>query len=200
MKIFQKRYTWAVCMMLAASNVLTHAKNDASGTGTVSNSQTSCDISDDKIRDRLDAISDRLNEILDRLDKMKIRDQIRDRLDKMKKAILSNDPHKMAEMFDFSEKCTIEPGVPLKERKHLAEPCPPEHLKEAFLWNREGKSDYISKEEFIDRYKEIITPEIKKAIKNATFQNDDNVGYRGYMISNGLIWVDPDRGIKTINA
>lgn len=164
MKIFQKRYTWAVCMMLAASNMLTHAKNHASGTGTVSNPKKPYKdptISDEKIKGFLK---------------------------KMKKAVHSNDPHKMAEIFDFTEKCVEAPS--------LADPCPKENLQKVFLHN----GQYISKEEFIKNYDKIITPAIRKVIKKAKFQDVWEQGYDGLALDGGgRVWFHPDKGIKAIN-
>jgi hypothetical protein len=163
MKIFQKRYTWAVCMMLAASNMLTHAKNHASGTGTVSNPQKpykDTTISDEKIKGFLK---------------------------KMKKAVDSNDPEKMAEIFDFTEKCVEAPS--------LADPCPKENLKKVFLRNGE----YISKQQLIDNYDQIITPDIRDLIENATLQDVWERGDDGLALGAGRIWFHPDKGIKAIN-
>ena len=167
MKIFQKRYTWAVCMMLAASNVLTHAKNDESNTGAVPQAQNTygLTISDEKVHHFLS---------------------------KMKKAMLSNDPHKMSEIFDFTEKCV--------GKVNLEDPCPQEHLKEAFRWNHNGKSQYISKDEFIKNYDDIMTAEIQEVIKKAELEDVSEVGYQGLMLNHGQIWFHPDKGIHTINA
>lgn len=111
----------------------------------------------------------------------------------MKKSICSIDPQKRAEIFDFSEKCVA-------DHRNLAESCPPEHLKKTFRWNSKGKSQYISKEELINRYNEIITPEIPDAIENATFRDVDKMGCKGCMISSGRVWFHPDVWITAINA
>lgn len=56
------------------------------------------------------------------------------------------------------------------------------------------------KKEFLNRYNEIFDDSLKQAIINSDIHKDwSNVGWRGFMLHNGLVWIDTDGDLKSIN-
>ncbi len=57
-----------------------------------------------------------------------------------------------------------------------------------------------SKEEFVRRFEEVFDEEISRKIKTSRIEEDwTEMGWRGYMLFNGLVWIDYDGKVKGIN-
>lgn len=109
----------------------------------------------------------RINGIFD----LSITDQdIQDFLDSAKKAILTNEPNIIANIFSFPMRLNSD--------------------KEKIIIN--------SKKDFIINYNQIVTETIIELILKADI-NELFVNYQGFMIGDGEIWFNPYDGIITIN-
>jgi hypothetical protein len=57
-----------------------------------------------------------------------------------------------------------------------------------------------NQQEMLERYDQVFDEELIDTIKNSSIETDwDDVGWRGIMLNNGLIWLDYDGKVHTIN-